>query len=864
MGCGLANKRIKIYSTNIEKATISKFALKSSENTRISNTHINQHNKTNCDIYSEYKILDKIGSGTYGRVYKVEELRTGITRAMKIIKKKDIQSEKEAKPKENEMLLTEKNEFLDEIKILNSLEHPNIIKMIDYFYDNNFVYIILEFFPYGDLCDEISNWKIYSEEKACQIIYQILIGLNYLHSNCIIHRDLKPENIILIKNEKSSSNSKNSLYNYNNNFSDYGKKLFFNYEDHKTDKYLGNVNLQINDNKEKKLLNESIYNDYIYIHKNNNNNNDSSINIKNKLIYESNLQKSEIKNANNPNTCVNIKIIDFGTGKVIEKNKYLHSINGTPHYLAPEMINSYYDEKVDIWSCGVIFYFMLVGYLPFKGKTVTELIETIERGKYEMNNNDWKNISTEVKHLLRCMLTYCPKKRISASDALNLTIFKKIQKNVFGSNGNEVRILKKTLENLRKANIINKLREATFSYLIHYFTTNKELAKLNSAFKKLDENNDGKISFDELQAGCDFIFGENLSDIELRMLMDHMDYDKNGYIEYSEFIKMFFDTKLLADEIKLKSAFDNFDLNKDGKLSREEVINIFSYDAENLYLKKMNNNDDKIEAIVPTRRRINFNLDCSVDKIKIKGEGIDFIHFKEIMLKYLERNEHSEVESILNASNFKNYLEDSSYLTSCSSDFNNNNKNNKLNSHKNVLNDSKNKFEKRSNLKKNFSKNMNTRSKSDESNQLITNNISDCNTKKSNNSIIQINASIDSKDNEKQKTVNWSSNNQSESVFLKKFDNLIINKKENFDMQKENTSNIGIRKTKSSQNFNKYMNNSWPFTQKDLYLVSNFYYKTLEKDEKKFELSEENKFYFKKLKSYEIEDFNLLEFNKNN
>lgn len=70
------------------------------------------------------------------------------------------------------------------------------------------------------------------------------------------------------------------------------------------------------------------------------------------------------------------------------KKKHIKTIYGTPHYLAPEMINSDHNEKVDIWSFGLIFYFLLVGYLPFQGKPLVELVKKIKRGKYEMNNFD--------------------------------------------------------------------------------------------------------------------------------------------------------------------------------------------------------------------------------------------------------------------------------------------------------------------------------------------------------------------------------------------------------------------------------------------------------------------------------------------
>ena len=62
-----------------------------------------------------------------------------------------------------------------------------------------------------------------------------------------------------------------------------------------------------------------------------------------------------------------LKIADFGTAVFSDPNKKLKDLVGTPYYMAPEVIDGKYDQKCDVWSCGVILYILLSGSPPFNG-----------------------------------------------------------------------------------------------------------------------------------------------------------------------------------------------------------------------------------------------------------------------------------------------------------------------------------------------------------------------------------------------------------------------------------------------------------------------------------------------------------------
>ena len=91
---------------------------------------------------------------------------------------------------------------------------------------------------------------------------------------------------------------------------------------------------------------------------------------------------------------------------------------GTPYYIAPEVLKKNYTSKCDIWSIGVILYILLCGYPPFNGANDKQIIEAVLKGKFTLEEPEWEDISEDAKDLVKKLLEYDPKKRISAGDAL--------------------------------------------------------------------------------------------------------------------------------------------------------------------------------------------------------------------------------------------------------------------------------------------------------------------------------------------------------------------------------------------------------------------------------------------------------------
>ena len=109
-----------------------------------------------------------------------------------------------------------------------------------------------------------------------------------------------------------------------------------------------------------------------------------------------------------------IKIADFGLARYFnaEESQLFETVVGTPVNMAPEiLLGKKYNEKADLWSLGTILFEMLVGYPPFRGKNIQELVRSIERGDYRIPA--YIAVGKNCMHLMRGLLQFEPEKRFT-------------------------------------------------------------------------------------------------------------------------------------------------------------------------------------------------------------------------------------------------------------------------------------------------------------------------------------------------------------------------------------------------------------------------------------------------------------------
>jgi len=455
-------------------------------------------------IFDDYEFFGDVGSGSFGKVMVVRHKQTKQLRACKVVA---VQTQLQ-------------RELIDtEIKLLKSLNHPNIMKMHEVYYEQRDgegritgnIYVVTELCEGGDLFSRILHHyerlkQPMTESHVAFMMKQILSATKYCHDLDIVHRDMKPENILFV--DRSSSSPVKII--------DFG---------------LANFTMKIKE------------------------------------------QARDVKVPKGGVMGKLARIIPAFNGKHIipwhERKKVMQKA-GTPHYMAPEMIEGYYDEKADIFSIGIILCQLLTGWHPFYVPGDDELsvrAKISDPAPVDFPMGLWDSCSKEAMDISQKLVDKNGKTRLSAAQALAHPWISDPAKP--SPYGNKDALSMSIFEGLMNYQAYNKLKRAVLQLLTRELSE-FQIQELRNKFMALDTQGDGLLSPEELIRGMQHV-GYEMSPAELEQIMTALANPQSQRIGYKEFVSALIERRVKFDRQQLWECFRKFDTAGTGKITYEEV-----------------------------------------------------------------------------------------------------------------------------------------------------------------------------------------------------------------------------------------------------------------------------------------------------
>ncbi|CAI5481270.1 unnamed protein product [Closterium sp. Yama58-4] len=118
-------------------------------------------------------------------------------------------------------------------------------------------------------------------------------------------------------------------------------------------------------------------------------------------------------------TPIRVRVGDFGVSAFVKPGEKLHSVTGSPYYVAPEVLQNSYGPEADVWSLGIVAYMLLCGYPPFFADESDAIFEKVRGdGDADVSHGPWRLISGQAKNLVARLLDRDTAKRIRPSEIL--------------------------------------------------------------------------------------------------------------------------------------------------------------------------------------------------------------------------------------------------------------------------------------------------------------------------------------------------------------------------------------------------------------------------------------------------------------
>ena len=314
------------------------------------------------------------------------------------------------------------------------------------------------------------------------------------------------------------------------------------------------------------------------------------------IIFETPNEGEENEDENTLNL-LDLKLIDFGLSSRIKKNEKLNNIVGTPSFIAPETIKGEYDEKCDVWSIGVILYYILSGTFPFIGNSNSEIFEKIYKNEPIFRKNIFNDISENAIDFIKKCLVKNPNQRPSAKECLSHPWLEPIFKHIH-SDGFLKDNLILNFSSYHKSPQFKKL-------ILKYLVSNMghtELGPYKSAFYAFDFKNQGVVTKKDIKKVFN-LYNFDITDVQIKNIMSICDDPSKSFLTYSEFICCCINISDYLTPEKLVNTFLFFDMDNNLLIDSNDLKNtllrcgkdVINYkDIDKIFLEATKEEDNKI------------------------------------------------------------------------------------------------------------------------------------------------------------------------------------------------------------------------------------------------------------------------------
>eukprot|EP00927_Polykrikos_kofoidii_P083656 TRINITY_DN8618_c0_g1_i1.p1 TRINITY_DN8618_c0_g1~~TRINITY_DN8618_c0_g1_i1.p1 ORF type:complete len:1007 (+),score=193.25 TRINITY_DN8618_c0_g1_i1:113-3133(+) len=257
----------------------------------------------------------------------------------------------------------------------------------------------------------------------------------------------------------------------------------------------------------------------------------------------------------------NMKISDFGMGTQFSKGQIFTAQVGTLAFMAPEVLTgSGYTEMCDNWSCGVIMFLCLGGYLPFLGSNKEAMKSKVLNKRVAFVGEQWTNVSEEAVSVIHALLRKSPVERYTAKQALRSPWLQNMQRKA------PLKLQQDLVERLCSFRGLNRFKKAALQLTVSLLNE-KQVGELCEAFMRLDKDGDGLLDISELADRLD-----NKEQLKQIFLSDNNDGSLVDY-SYTEFLAATFDRDRHIQKDVCKAAYSVFDQDGDGEITISELVN---------------------------------------------------------------------------------------------------------------------------------------------------------------------------------------------------------------------------------------------------------------------------------------------------